>query len=271
MAVPFLQLEAGDEPNTYILPITSELCVGTPGNSFMFGGIGLGAAMVAAEQALGRQMVWACAQFLSYATAADRLKLAVNILSAGRNVSQVHVRASTGDNTILNVSGALGARDGYTDDQWATAPKDMPAPDQCTTMQLWPKQDERTRFMDQLEVRLAAGRYGGTPRDGQRSSDGRLAMWMRMKSPQPVSSALLAIFADFVVSGVAAAFGKFGGGSSLDNTLRICRLVPTDWVLCDIKISAAARGFAHGDIQMYAEDGTLMATGGQSVMLRFAS
>ena len=38
----------------------------TPGN-FLFGGCGLGAALVALERASGRPTVWATAQYLSYA------------------------------------------------------------------------------------------------------------------------------------------------------------------------------------------------------------
>ena len=93
-------------------------------------------------------------------------------------------------------------------------------------------------------------------------------MWIRVTENLPVDSAILAVFADFVPSGAAAALGRAGGGSSLDNTLRILRLVPTQWVRCEIRIQAVARGFAHGDIHLFAVDGTLMAVGSQSLILR---
>jgi acyl-CoA thioesterase II len=44
--------------------------------------------------------------------------------------------------------------------------------------------------------------------------------------------------------------------------------VPTTWVLCDVQAQAAARGFGHGHMRLYAEDGTLMATASQSIILR---
>jgi acyl-CoA thioesterase len=68
---------------------------------------------------------------------------------------------------------------------------------------------------------------------------------------------------------VSQALGIRGGGNSLDNTLRVVRLVPTEWVLLDIRIHAIDRGFAHGLVHMYAEDGTLMATASQSCIVRF--
>ncbi|HRE01851.1 MAG TPA: thioesterase family protein, partial [Ilumatobacteraceae bacterium] len=55
----------------------------------------------------------------------------------------------------------------------------------------------------------------------------------------------------------------------LDNTIRIARLVPTEWVLLDIQVHAVSRGFGHGLVQMFAEDGTLMATASQSCIVRY--
>ena len=38
----------------------------------------------------------------------------------------------------------------------------------------------------------------------------------------------------------------------------------TQWVLLDIRVHAVHRGFGHGLVHMFAEDGTLMATASQS-------
>src|SRR5918911_2464150 len=54
----------------------------------------------------------------------------------------------------------------------------------------------------------------------------------------------------------------------LDNTLRIRRIVPTDWVLCDIRILGIHGGFGHGAMYLFARDGELMATASQSVIVR---
>ena len=47
------------------------------------------------------------------------------------------------------------------------------------------------------------------------------------------------------------------------------RLVPTEWVLLDIRVHAVERGFGHGLVHMFAEDGTLLATASQSCIVRF--
>jgi acyl-CoA thioesterase len=83
-----------------------------------------------------------------------------------------------------------------------------------------------------------------------------------------VDAGLLAIMADHVPSGIGAALGRNAGGNSLDNTIRFLRIVPTEWVLCDITITGISGGFAHGDIRLFAQDGQLMATASQSMILR---
>jgi hypothetical protein len=67
------------------------------------------------------------------------------------------------------------------------------------------------------------------------------------------SGASLAILGDYVPFGISQALGLAGGGnSSLDNTLRVYRLVPTEWVLLDIRIDAVAHGFGHGVVHLWA-------------------
>ena len=266
MTEQFLDVQQTPDAGVFRLHITKQVCVGPPGNVFMFGGVGLGAATIAAERATGRKVIWSSAQFISYARVGDTLDLTVEVLSAGRNVSQVRVLGTDAGKLVLTVNAALGDREGLPDGQWITPP-DMPRPEECQPRPLWPVQD--AALMERLDVRLAPGRYGAGPLDGTPSSDGRMVVWIRTKENAPVDTSLLAIFADFVPSGLASAFGRRGGGNSLDNTLRIARIVPTEWVLCNVRISAANRGFGHGAIHMFAEDGTMMASGSQSAILRF--
>ena len=74
------------------------------------------------------------------------------------------------------------------------------------------------------------------------------------------SAATLAVIGDYVSGGVSQPLGVRTMGRSLDNTLRVAQLVPTEWVLCDIQIHALAHGFGHGLAHLWAQDGTLLAT-----------
>ena len=49
----------------------------------------------------------------------------------------------------------------------------------------------------------------------------------------------------------------------------IGRLVPTEWVLLDVRIHAVRNGFGHGDVHLWADDGTLLATASQSTIVRY--
>src|SRR5690606_36707350 len=118
------------------------------------------------------------------------------------------------------------------------------------------------------DLRLANARsweeLEGNPMPG-----GRSQLWARMPDLLDLSSGdSLAILGDYVPFGIGQALGRNGGGNSLDNTLRVYRLVPTEWVLLDIRIPVVVNGSGYGVIHLWAEDGTLLATSSQSTFVR---
>jgi acyl-CoA thioesterase-2 len=259
----FLPLERTAE-NTFSLRVTEELCVGPLGHVFLFGGAGLGASVLALEQTFRRGLVWATAQYVSFARIGATVDLDVAVAQAGRSVTQATVRGRVGDQTIFSVMAALGEREGYPDQHWRDMP-DMPPPDECEQEPQRPTQDPQARLRLGLDVR-------SIPMDTRREiamETGRTLLWIRQRdASEPIDAAMLAIFADFVPGAIGGALGRNGGGNSLDNNLRVRKIVPTDWVLCDVQAQAAARGFGHGHMRLYAQDGTLMATASQSIVLR---
>ena len=122
--------------------------------------------------------------------------------------------------------------------------------------------------MDRIDVRLANAR-GWDEIDGNPSPDGRSALWARLPDVLDMSAATLGILGDYVPFGIGQALGRLGGGNSLDNTLRMGTLVPTEWVLLDIRVHAVVNGFGHGVVHLWAEDGTLLAMASQSTIVRF--
>ena len=69
------------------------------------------------------------------------------------------------------------------------------------------------------------------------------------------SAATLAILGDYVTGGMAQPIGRRVFSRSLDNTLRVVRLEPTEWVLCDIRIQALAGGYGQGTAFLWSESG----------------
>jgi acyl-CoA thioesterase len=182
----------------------------------------------------------------------------------GNAITQARVIARVGEREIITVNAALGDRDFEYSGQFETMP-DVGSPDD------YPDWKHRFLvkgsihdFMDERVVKVRAEKdLDGSPGDGQ------TIMWARLPEViEGVDATTLGVLGDFVPRGVGQALGIRGGGNSLDNTLRVMNLVPTTWVLLDIRVHGVARGFGHGLVNMFAEDGTLMATASQSCIAR---
>jgi acyl-CoA thioesterase len=119
--------------------------------------------------------------------------------------------------------------------------------------------------MERIDIRLAKGR-AWEDLDGTPSEDGRSALWAKAAGLE-ISAATLAILGDYVPFGIAQALGYWTRSNSLDNTLRIAQIVPTEWVLLDIAVNTVRNGFGHGRVHLWAADGTLLATASQSAVV----
>jgi acyl-CoA thioesterase len=153
----------------------------------------------------------------------------------------------------------------HDDGTWAEMPA-VPTPDECEARDMRMSTAGDT-LPDRLDVRLASGRIlADLP--GPRSGDGRSALWAKLPEVLDMSSASLAVLGDYVPFGIGQALGLRAGGNSLDNTLRIGNMVPTDWVLMDIRIHQVRRGFGYGDVHLWSQDGELLGTASQSTIVR---
>lgn len=267
-AKEFLGLEPTHNPFRFHLPVRPGL---STWHGFLFGGAGLGAAVEALETATGRPVVWAAAQYLSYARTGSVVDLDVKVAVSGHNITQARVTGHVADQEILTVNAALGSRDSVGNGEWAQRPT-APHPDLCPQRTNTPSQEGSINEL--IDVRLVEARsFADLPLEGPGlpSDSGRSVVWARIPDVREVTAMSLAILGDFVPFGVGQARGIQGGGNSLDNTLRMVQLVPTEWVLLDIRIHAVHNGFAHGLIHLWSEDGTLMATASQSVIVRSAT
>ena len=265
MDEPFFDLRATHNPHRWFLPLSPSLCVGPPGAAFMFGGVGMAAAIAAMERTCGRPVIWATAQYLSYARAPAVVDLDVRIAAQGKYTTQARVIAHVGDKEILTVNAALGERPAGPGQQWAQMPDAAP-PESCQESERW--RSDVHDLHSQIEVRIAHGAHNRASSPLGESEDGRLIMWIRPRAGHTVDSSMLAIMADHIPSALGAALGRNAGGNSLDNTIRFMDVGPTPWVLCDTTIVAIDRGVGHGAMRLYAQDGRLLATASQSMIVR---
>lgn len=255
----FMGIERTGE-STWQLPVATHIV--TPGN-FLFGGCGLGAAIVALEAATERPTIWATAQYLSYAPLGSTMRIEVTVAVAGRQTAQARATAWVEDREILTVNAALGSGTLDLGGVWVTPPS-VPEPDHCPPRRI--PEILRSSIFEHIEARVASGRpmeqIDGTP--GDRCS----ALWCRVPGHLEPSAATLAIFGDFLSGGVSHPVGRRLMGRSLDNTLRTVQLEPTEWVLCDMRMHALVGGYAQGIAFLWSERGTLLGTASQSVSVR---
>jgi acyl-CoA thioesterase-2 len=258
-ATDFLGIERTSE-NTWRLLVTERLI--TPGQ-FLFGGCGLAAGLVALEQHSGRPAIWSTAHYLSYAPTHAEVTITTKLAVVGHRVTQARATATIGDREILTVNAALGTGTLHADEPWVTMP-DVPSPEECPRRRL-PRGFGESIF-EHVDTRVALGRpfedIDGVP------GSPHTALWARVPGHLEPSAATLAIFGDYVSSGAGEPMGQRLMGRSLDNTIRVATLEPTEWVLCDIHMHALSNGFAQGTGFLFSERGTLLATASQSIQAK---
>ena len=231
----------------------------TPGQ-FLFGGCGLAAGVVALEEDSGRPCIWATAHYLSYAPTHATVDVFTTLAVVGGNVTQARATAMVDGKEILTINGALGRGSLTADEPWTEMP-DVPSPMDCPP-RIIPTAYGQSIFTS-TETRTALGRTM-EQMDGTKGSP-NTALWARVPGHLEPSAGTLAIFGDYVSGGVANPLGQRTMGRSLDNTIRVVTLEPTEWVLCDIRMHALSGGFAQGTAFLWSERGTLLATASQTI------
>jgi acyl-CoA thioesterase len=236
------------------LPVAKDLRVGPPERQFLMGGVGLASAISALERATERPLIWATAQYLSFAPPDSIVDIDVHVPVSGRNVSQARVISHVGEREIITVNAALGVRPDQPTEQYAVMPE-VPPPDE------FDREEPLRGVPGDLHSRIERRRILDAALDPDH--EGHARMWIRATGDEPVTAGLLAVFADFLPGAIPVTTGS----TSLDNTLRVLRLVPTRWCLLDTRVHGTASGFFHGGMWIFAEDGTLLATASQSGIL----
>jgi acyl-CoA thioesterase-2 len=259
----FLGIEAADEDaDGHRWRIRIEQRHLNPGGT-LYGGEGIAAASWAMAAVAGRPLLWNTTRFVDTARLDDELVLTASIDAAGKRTSQVSVRATRGDDVVLEAWGACGdGADTGPSEVWIEMPE-VPAPEQCEPTP--PIGVIPPSFLDTLERRLA---FGSFPAPGKAPADARIGMWTRVLRQDSTSAPMLSWLGDCMPLGVAVAIGRIPFGTSLDNTIRLLGRSPSEWVLADVRPKGSFRGYAYGDVDLWSQDGHLLATATQTAAIK---
>ena len=228
----------------------------------LYGGTAVAAAIAMFEQASDRRALWVTVQFVSGAAmVGDLIDCEVEVLAAGRRTSQLRV---TGRRDGAELFGAIGATASLKERAVQgvfEAPPDVDPPEACEPFRfpIPPHLQDRADagLERRMEIRVARRPVPGT---------GQLLFWARVRD-HVATPAMLGYLADMVPMSVVHASGHMGGGTSLDNTLRLGLPCETDWVLLQLDPHLALGGYGHGTAHLWSPGGELLATASQTAAL----
>ena len=247
----FWEAQSGSDTTRFTYTAPRVACVGPPDRQFFMGGAAMATSLDAMQRAFEKPLLWATTHFLNHGMLDETFDIAVEAVSGGRSVVQAMCELRRGETVILRTIGALGRREGEADRLFVSMPKTAP-PDDCP-----PKKPDAfgraDNLIGQFDRRLAHEDHDA----------GLEYMWTRPRFEVGMGAPLLAMVSDFFLG----AHKRSRGGTSLDNTIRMCSLHPSEWILSATQIASFTNGAMQGSQYLFSEDGKLLATASQTGLL----
>lgn len=210
---------------------------------------------------------------------AGPLEIRVEVLRHGGAAAQVRAQLSstTMPGPGLEVSATFGRERDSGFDVIDVEPPDVPAPDAAAPVEnLAPFGRFRPPFFEQFDTRLALGQpWWG---DDWKAGPARLARWFRYRVPAELADGrfdplALPPIADTMPPALIQKLGPQHEpffAPSLDLTVHFLEDTRSQWMLTNARVSRARGGFAHGEVEIWDDRGTLLAVATQMMMLRRA-
>ena len=229
----------------------------------LYGGTAIAAALAAMELVTDRPSLWATAQLVASAETGDVMDVVVEVLARGRYIDQARITGSVDGRIVFAAVGstATGREDGLSG-VGVTMPRVAPPEEsspRVSSRGSWSTGEPGHHRVVQI---LDAQRT-----DGAEHEPGQITMWSRIIDEPTTTAAKLGFIADMVPLAICDAAGVPGAGTSLDNSIRVGRLVDCEWVLLDLRGLVAHAGYGHGDVNLWSPDGVLLGTGSQTAKL----
>ena len=247
-------------PGQFSCPVAQRWCSAKD----MFGGATFGTVLEALELATGQTLLSAAIQFVQTAqfdmatlTATD-LNIRTTTPAVGKLVTQARAEAWQGDTFICSVGATLQANP-------EQLRADMPMPAAPAVEACPPRTFQRLipgSFAYTLDVR-----HAGVQRK-------RCLLWARWPggAGMPLTSGILAIFADHPPYGIGLVESPDCYGLTFDSTLHIAAplqgLEGNEWILLDLDFDALGERIAHCTTRMWSSQGQFLGIGAQTLRVR---
>jgi len=252
MGVGWLGLrEIGD--GRHVLPVTAGVLAGS---GALYGGCATAAAVQVAASNTTLRPRWASVHFLAAAPAGVDVVLEPLVLRVGRTISHVTIDGvREGGERCFTADVALGDRPSLAD-WYVGRPPAVEGPGQSAPFEL---PAHGGTFADRLEWRLVPA--------GSLPAPGMTAWWVRGEGFEDAAT-VAAVVCDYATYAIGRATGHQIGGMSVDNSIRLhSHAAAQGWCLATFSVDAVGGGFGSVTAHVWREDGTLLATGGQTMVL----
>ena len=248
----WLGLERSTDGRSWELPVTAAV---TSGANALFGGSTTAAALVAASDLTELPVFWAGVHFGRPAPAGSTVRIEARVLAEGRTLTHIAVDATSGESDAFSARLTAGRRPSTTvEGHWIAAPE-VEGPEESDPFDL------------PVHANTWAARFDWRlPNRAQDPKAPVASWWVRpLAATDPL--VVLAELADYVTYGVGRALGSPMGGLSVDNNLRIHHPELSDWLLLSVRPEAVSGGIGLGSAYVYDQDGRLLASGTQTMVL----
>lgn len=248
--------------------------------SFLYpsGGVLMSAALAAMKEVLDtpeQRLVSATATFCEPLKAGP-LVIEVSVLRRGRAAAQVQAQVWQGTDVPTDQNAGLHCIGTYAisregPEVTGATPPDVPHWRACGP---WPKRERPYTFFDRFDDRVARG-HTWADKDWSAGA-ARSARWLKYSRPVRAADGSLDPIAippivDLMPGALLQALGpqtpRFFA-PSLDLTVHILEPSPRDWMLCSAFGRRARAGIASCDMEVWDEDGRLVAYATQTMMIR---
>lgn len=235
--------------------VDRNICLGAPQAKHLSGGACTAILINALEHLTGKSAIQAQTQFLAAPSVDDRAEVHVDFHRAGQSIDIAGASLMVGDDLKAKLTAGLGHRQDRDNIDWSIPP-DADEPEDCEPIPFL--RADTGDLHAHLDMRLS-----GMPENGE------MIFWVRAPPDfAKDASRFLAIVADYLPEAIHFNLGRRVGASSLDNTIRFVARVETEWLLCRTHLKSVRKGLFHGNIEIFAEAGQLLAFGSQSGVAR---
>lgn len=219
-----------------------------------------------ASEADGRDLIAATGTFLNPADPGP-VEVDVSTLKAGRSLSTLRARISREERPLVHVNGVFAevGRPVPDEDLVNGEPPDLPAPEQCMSIEPAADSPLPPPFTGQVEIRAHPSDAAGVTGD----KTGRAVMrgWFRLRDGEPLDAHAVVMAADSLPPAIFNTPYPAGWTPTVELSVQVREPRPQGWLACSFTTRFVTGGMLEEDGEIWDEQGRLVALSRQLALV----